>query len=192
MQETRPPFLGRRTDINQMAFMIPETDRRPIIFLDVDGVLVLNRGATFDKNRVHELEPEVCRRLIHQPAAHTLTELLEAREARLVLTSNWVRFTSKVAFQRLMHLAGWEQIASSLHRAWSAPRVRTADSRLQVVEDWLKENHRCESYCVIDDDDSGFSLSGSVHDNAGRVVLCQPNIGLHRGHLPLLHSALTS
>lgn len=174
-----------------MAFISPETDRRSIIFLDVDGVLVLNRGATFDKNRVHELEPEVCRRLIHHPAAHTLTELLEAHEARLVMTSNWVRFTSKAAFQRLMQLGGWEQIASSLHRVWSAPRMHPTDSRLQVIDDWLEENHQGESYCVIDDDDSGFSLSGSVHDNAGRVVLCRPSTGLHRGHLPLLHSALT-
>lgn len=34
---------------------------RPIIFLDLDDAIVLNRGAAFDKHRLNELDSDVCR-----------------------------------------------------------------------------------------------------------------------------------
>lgn len=163
----------------------------PIIFLDMDDVLVLNRTAAFDKHRVHELEPEVCQQLIHPPAGLALTELLQEFTAKIVVTSHWMRFTSRAAFERLLRLAGYEQIALSLHDAWSAPRG-SAVTRVEVIDDWLAEHHRGEPYVVIDDQASGASLVGSVHDRARRVLLCSVGVGLHRGHLPFIHEALTT
>ena len=163
----------------------------PIIFLDMDDVVVLNRTAAFDKHRVHELEPEVCQQLIHPPAGLTLMELLQAFPAKIVVTSNWVRFTSQSAFERLLRLAGYEQVALSLHDVWSAPGG-AASTRVQAIDGWLTEHHRGEPYCVIDDQASGASLVGSAHDKAGRVLLCRVGVGLHRGHLPFIHKALTT
>lgn len=162
---------------------------RPIIFLDLDGVLVLNRGVGFDKHQLGALDPEICRRLIHPPAGQTLTELLNEVPAHVVVTSNWVRFTSRTALVRLLCLAGYEAVAAALHDAWSAPR-KSGASRVGVIEDWLSEHHRAEPYCVIDDPDSGSDLAGSIHAQAGRVLLCSPGTGLHRGHLPFLRAAL--
>lgn len=163
----------------------------PIIFLDVDDVLVLDRTAAFDKHHVHELAPDVCQRLIHPPAGLTLMELLQAVPAKIVVTSNWVRFTSRSAFQRLLCLAEYEQVSLSLHDVWSAPGC-AASTRVQAIEAWLTEHHRGEPYCVIDDQASGSSLVGSAHDKAGRVLLCRVGVGLHRGHLPFIHEALTT
>jgi HAD domain in Swiss Army Knife RNA repair proteins len=163
----------------------------PIIFLDMDDVVVLNRTSAFDKHRVHELAPDVCRKLIHPPAGLALTELLQELPAKIVVTSHWVRFTSRAAFERLLRLAGYEQIAMSLHDAWSAPRG-SAVTRVEVIDAWLTQHHRSEPYCVIDDRDSGASLVGAVHDKAGRVLLCDVGVGLHRGHLPFIREALTT
>lgn len=163
----------------------------PLIFLDMDDVVVLDRRAAFDKHRVHELAPDVCRQLIHPPAGQALTELLDERPTKVVVTSNWVRFTSRAGFERLLGLAGYEQVSLSLHDTWSAPRG-PASTRLQVIDDWLAEHHRGEPYCAIDDQASGASLLGSTHDNAGRVLLCSVGVGLHRGHLPFIRNALTT
>lgn len=159
--------------------------------MDMDDVVVLNRTAAFDKHRVHELEPEVCQQLIHPPAGLALTELLQEFAAKTVVTSHWIRFTSRAAFERLLRLAGYEQIALSLHDAWSAPRSSTV-TRAQVIDDWLAEHHRGEPYVVIDDQASGASLVGSAHDKANRVLLCNVGVGLHRGHLPFIREALTT
>lgn len=170
----------------------PETQQScPIIFLDMDDVVVLSRTSAFDKRRVHELAPDVCQQLIHPPAGMALTELLQALPAKIVVTSHWVRFTSRAAFERLLRLAGYEQVALSLHDVWSAPRGPAA-IRVEVIDAWLAEHHRDEPYCVLDDEASGASLVGSAHDRAGRVLLCRVGVGLHRGHLPFIHKALTT
>jgi hypothetical protein len=164
---------------------------RPIIFLDLDDVIVLNRGASFDKHHLDELDANICVQLIHPPAGQALTELLDEFAPSIVVTSNWVRFTTRPAFERLLRLGGYEQAAMSLHDAWCAPR-RAAATRVQVIEDWLAEHHRDEPYVVIDDPDSGSSLLGSAHDRAGRVMLCPVGTGLHHGHLPFVRAALTA
>lgn len=161
----------------------------PIIFLDLDDVIVLNRGASFDKHHLDELDDNICRQLIHPPAGHALTELIDKFAPSIVVTSNWVRFTSRVAFERLLRLGVYEQAALSLHDAWCASR-RAGATRVQVIEAWLAEHHRDEPYIVIDDPDSGSSLLGTVHDKAGRVLLCPVGTGLHHGHLSFIRAAL--
>lgn len=161
----------------------------PTLFLDVDDVIVLDRTAEFDKHRVGELAQAVCQRLIHPPAGQALIELLSESTTKVVITSNWVRFTTQAALERLFRLAGYELLATSLHRSWSAPREGT-ETRLESIEQWLAKHYRGESYAIIDDEDSGASLRGSRHDAAGRVLLCQPGVGLHRGHLPKIRTAL--
>jgi len=161
-----------------------------ILFIDIDDVIVLSRTAEFDKHAVGELSPAICQRLIHAPAGQALMELLDEHPSRLVITSNWVRFTQKSAFERLFRLAGYERLSLSLHENWSAPRGSAA-TRVQVIDDWLATHHRGEPYCVIDDPASGSSLLDSSHDKAGRVLLCDVGTGLHRGHLPFIRAALS-
>jgi hypothetical protein len=161
----------------------------PILFLDLDDVVVLDRPSAFDKHRVHELEAELCRQVIHPPAGQAFIELLEGSPAKVVVTSNWLRFTSRPAFERLFRLAGYPQVADALHEFWCAPK-RSPASRLQVIDEWLSEHHHGEPYCIVDDTDSGPSLLGSSHDKASRVLLCTVGVGLHRGHIPFVREAL--
>lgn len=163
----------------------------PTLFLDVDDVIVLNRTVGFDKHAVCDLAQAICQQLIHPPAGQALTELLTEHPARIVITSNWLRFTSREALERLFRLAGYEQLAQSLHEAWCAPGS-SATNRAQAINNWLKEHHRGEPFCIVDDQHSGASLVGSSHDKTNRVLLCSVGVGLHRGHLPFVRAALAT
>lgn len=160
-----------------------------LLLIDMDGVLVLKRTVDFDKHSV-ELSDELCRRLLHAPALEVLSMLVD-EGARLTITSNWTRFMTQEGFKRLFAGAGFPRIGDALHLCWKAPVVAGRD-RLAAVDAWLAHHHGGEPYCVVDDLESGSGLAGSRHDRAGRVVLCQPGVGLHRGHLPRLRSALTA
>lgn len=127
--------------------------------------------------------------LIHPPAGQALSALVQELHPRLVVTSNWTRFTSKNDFKRLLQLAGYSSVAESLHDKWSTIR-RPGATRLQAVDEWLAENHGGEPFFLIDDEDSGAALRGSRHDKAGRVLLCDVGVGLHLGHVPQILSAL--
>lgn len=165
------------------------SDFRPTLLLDIDDVIVLNRGVEFDKTRVDELSTEACQSLIHPPAGQALSQLVEEFHPRIVVTSAWVRFTSQPAMARLLRLAGYEQVAQSLHDIWSAPR-QGRSTRLESIDHWLGANHIGEPFCILDDGDSGSSLRGSSHDQARRVLLCEVGVGLHVGHLPFVRNAL--
>ena len=161
-----------------------------ILFTDVDDVLVLQRTVDFDKHNTALITTEQAHRLLHQPALQTLATLVD-EGARLVITSNWTRFLDQAGFQRLFHAGGYVQVGEALHPAWQAPRT-PAGTRLDAINEWLSKHHAGEPYSIIDDTDSGSGLRGSLHDHEGRVVLCQPGVGLHPGHLPQLRSALST
>lgn len=161
--------------------------RPTILFTDVDDVLVLQRTVDFNKH-APELSDDICRRLLHAPALEVLSSLV-AEGAYLVITSHWTRFLDQAGFQRLFAGGGHPAIGNALHAAWHAPRTPTG-TRLDAIDTWLSKHHTQEQYCILDDTESGSSLQGSSHDREGRVVLCQPAIGLHAGHLGRIRSAL--
>jgi hypothetical protein len=65
-------------------------------------------------------------------------------------------------------------------------------TRLDAVDAWLAAHWRKEPYAIVDDTLSGTGLVGSSHDRAGRLVLCQVDVGLEPHHLPVLRRALTT
>lgn len=162
---------------------------RSIVFTDVDDVLVLHRTPDFNKH-APELTQDICRRLLHPPAMQVLASLID-EGAKLVLTSNWLRFLDREGFQQLFEGAGYSSVSSALHSTWYAPRAASG-TRLDAINTWLLAHHAGEPYCILDDTDSGSGLRGSPHDREGRVVLCEPGIGLHAGHLPSIRAALST
>lgn len=160
---------------------------RGVLFSDIDDVLVLQRTVDFNKHRV-ELTDDICKRLLHPPALQVLATLVD-EGAQLVVTSNWTRFLSEEGFRQLFDLGGYPSLASALHPAWQAPRT-SGGTRLAAIDAWLRAHHAGEPFCIIDDTDSGSGLRSSVHDLDGRLVLCEPGIGLHAGHLPRIRQAL--
>ena len=165
---------------------------RPIVFLDFDDVIVLNRPGQFGGYDViaSNPPPELWAQVFHIPAAQVLVDALSEHDARVVITTSWLRFMLREAFERLFTLAGLEAIGERLHAAWEAPQNR-GETRAQAVDRWLSEHHRGEAYAILDDELSGTGLRHSAHDRQGRVVLCKENIGLHGGHVTTIRAALS-
>lgn len=63
-------------------------------------------------------------------------------------------------------------------------------TRLQAIDTWLERHGSDQPYGILDDALSGSGLAGSRHDRAGRLVLCEVDVGLLPVHLPQLRRAL--
>ena len=165
---------------------------RPLIFLDFDDVIVLNGPGQFGGYDViaPNPPPELWSRLFHVPATQVLVEALTEHGARVVITTSWLRFLMREGLERLFTMTGLAVLNESLHDAWEAPQNR-GETRAQAIDRWLAAHHRGEPYIILDDELSGSGLRRSVHQKRGRLVLCKEGVGLHRGHLALIRSALT-
>lgn len=162
---------------------------RATVFLDFDDVLCLNAPYGGGHFRHAERPADLFERLWHPPAVAVLREVCERYEPRLVVTSTWLRFLTEDSARRLFMMTGLEPVAKAMHPAWEAPSI-FGKSRHDAIQAWLLEHYKGEPIAVIDDELSGTGLKNSALDKAGCVVLCEENIGLHRGHLPLLAKAL--
>ena len=165
----------------------------PVIFLDFDDVIALSRPGEFGGYDViaPNPPPELWRRLFHVPATQVLLEALAEHDARVVITTSWLRFMLRDGFERVFIMTGLEVLNERMHDAWKAPQNH-GETRAQAINRWLAAHHRGEPYVVLDDELSGTGLRNSVHEQRARLVLCHENVGLHRGHLPYIRSALSN
>ena len=165
---------------------------RPIILLDFDEVIVLNRPGQFGGYDViaPDPPPQLWSNLFHAPATEVLIQALTEHDARIVITTSWLRFMMREGFERLFARTGLEILNASLHEAWEAPQNR-GETRAQAIDRWLAMHHGGEAYVILDDELSGTGLRHSVHEKQGRLVLCKEDVGLHRDHLVLIRAALS-
>jgi hypothetical protein len=129
--------------------------------------------------------------LFHVPAAQVLIEALDEHDARVVITTSWLRFMLRDGFERLFAKVGLDVLNDRLHDAWEAPQNR-GETRALAIDRWLAAHHLGESYVILDDELSGTGLRNSVHEQRGRLVLCKEGIGLHRRHLAYIRAALSN
>jgi hypothetical protein len=165
----------------------------PTLFLDLDDVVCLsNPYGGYDAFQTFNPRPgDLFERLWHPPAAEALRELVNEHQPKIVITSSWLIMSDqRAAFVELFRQTGLSAVAERMHDAWEAPADRGM-TRLKAIERWLATHYRGEPLAVLDDNVSGTGLRGSRLDRAGCVVLCQQDVGLHRGHLPLVRRALT-
>lgn len=162
---------------------------RPLLMLDCDDVLCLT--APYGGNDVASRTPppDLWAKLFHQPAVAALNQLMDEFSPAVVLTTSWLRFLERPAFELIFKNTGLPAVAHALHKQWDAPQDQ-GKTRLQAVEAWLAKHHVGEPFVVLDDDWSGTGLKGSKLDRQGRVVLCAENVGLNEAHLPRLRRAL--
>lgn len=165
---------------------------RPIILLDFDDVIVLNRPGQFGGYDViaPNPPPQLWSNLFHVPATEVLVEALIQHSAQVVITTSWLRFMMREGFERMFTMTGLGVLNENLHDAWEAPQNR-GETRAQAVDRWLEAHHQGEPYIILDDELSGTGLRRSVHDRRGRLILCKEQVGLHRGHLATIHDALS-
>lgn len=127
---------------------------RPIIFLDFDGVLNTERHqarlAVEGKVAKDEWVP-----LFDPQAVANLQKILEATDARIVITSTW----------RYIHSPG------NLRKMWIErglpgkifgflPSDSFCMTRGEEIEDWLRD-HKCDHFVIIDDVDE---FTSAQHD----------------------------
>jgi hypothetical protein len=165
---------------------------RPIIMLDFDEVIVLNRPEDvggFDAISANP-PPDFWKRLFHRPAMTTLVEAISTHQARIVITTSWLRFLGRDGFEHIFKQTELDVLSESLHDCWEAPQNR-GETRAQAIDRWLEVNHRGEPYIILDDEFSGTGLRKSIHDRRKRVIFCKVDVGLHEGHLPTIRAALS-
>lgn len=166
--------------------------RQPIILLDFDEVIVLNRPGDiggFDVISTHP-PPDLWKRLFHKPATQTLVDAITAHQARVVITTSWLRFLMRDAFEHIFRQAALEVLSANLHDSWEAPQNR-GETRAHAIDRWLINNHHGEPYVILDDELSGTGLRKSIHERRRRVVFCKVGVGLTPAHFPLIEAALS-
>lgn len=159
---------------------------RPLVFLDIDGVLCPNEPFTgFDA--LHALGIYTPYHSINQPDPVRLWQDLFSEEARVhlnqlahdldpefVISSNWNRWFTKERLSRVFHCTGMGGIVRRLHPDWKTENDN-GEPRRDAVEWWLMYHpERSSRWLAIDDSASGRSFIGSPHLAAGNVVLCDP------------------
>jgi hypothetical protein len=158
---------------------------RPLLFTDFDDVICLNGPyGCFDVAQP-TWPADLASRLWHPPALEVLELLVAQFEPQLVVTSSWLRVMTLDRIEKLFRQTGVSWLADALHPKGEALQKSTM-SRLDSVDAWLGSHHLGESYVIVDDPLSGTGLAGSKHDLAGRVVLCEVEVGLlpvHAGRI---------
>lgn len=168
------------------------SDGRGTLLLDVDDVFCLGRpyGGTDVVVPEADRPDDLFERLWHAPAVQVLLDVLAEHRPRVVLTTSWLRLLDREGFDALFRATGLGHLADSLHDHWEAP-ANPGWTRYTSIESWLTKHYQLEPLVVLDDEHSGTGLRGSPLDRAGCVVLCEANVGLHAGHLPLIRRALS-
>jgi len=103
---------------------------RPVIFLDIDGVLSRGGG-------------ESDRRVDHDLLAR-FERLVEATNAKVVLASTWRHTPDGLADAR--RLVGFDDVLPDLRPA----------SRAKEVQDWLARHPGTGRFVILDDEDDGY------------------------------------
>ena len=172
-----------------MTFERP-TDQRPVLFLDFDDVLCLNKTyggydamhalsqvenkqASLEsfKHLWHDLFTEWSKK--HLMALHVEFNLL------YVLSTSLTHFMNKAAMVAILRQTGLAHVADNLHPAWETVKGKGYPDRVKEIRDWiaLHPEHR-NHWVVLDDPYSGAELAKwPVKHEQPFIVLCQTNAG---------------
>lgn len=186
---THRPFIVGTTSRMKATRPISAESVRPLVFLDFDDVLCVNRPYGGYDVIAPDPPADLWARLFHPPAVSTLLRIIEEHEPLVVITTSWLGFLDRTGIERVLQRTGLGAASDSLHRESEATQDRGM-TRMQAIERWLAHNHCGEAWVALDDVQSGTGLPGSTHHRAGRIVLCDVGIGLHAGHLPAVRRAL--
>ncbi|KQR49966.1 HAD domain-containing protein [Acidovorax sp. Leaf160] len=168
------------------------TDRdSPLLFLDLDDVLCLNRPYGGRHLQLTPRPPDLYQRIWSVPAIEALQQVLREARPQVVLTTSWLSFLDLAAARQLFELTGLAQLSQALHPDGEAPQLR-GQTRLEAIDAWLRRHAWTGKYAIIDDLLSGTGLRRSRHEKSGRLVLCEVDVGLSQVHVPQLLKALTS
>ena len=195
-------------------------DALPVLFLDLDDVLCINSPCGgFDAiaavNGRHVNPAWVYQRLFEPGAICALKRVHDEMDTalRYVISSTWRESFSRAQLEVVFRRAGNGFVADRLHEGemWRTPPKFGRSRRIDEIALWLNRHHRGEPFVILDDTHSGAPLmpalhlapmlpsnvpamghsrDGEGHPFAGRVVLCDENVGLTSDHVPFILAAL--
>ena len=131
---------------------------------------------------------------------------------RYVISSTWRESLSRARLRVVFRCAGLGFVADRLHEGekWRTPPKFGRSRRIDEITQWLDRHHQGEPLIFLDDTHSGASLmptleppmlpsnvpapgrssQSALHLFAGRVVLCDENVGLIADHVRFILAAL--
>ncbi|MDC8771783.1 HAD domain-containing protein [Roseateles albus] len=149
---------------------------RPLLFLDVDGVLCLSKP--YGGHALKTQPPGIWDLLFARHAVEALNLVMREHAPQVVITSSWLSFLEHGAFDKVFRKTGLSLVADGLHPAWEAPQ-NANETRCAAIDRWFQEyGWPGEPYVILDDMESGTGLKRSYHDYRGRVVFCDEGVGL--------------
>ena len=192
----------------------------PVIFLDIDDVICINSPCGgFDAiaavNGRHVNSAWVYQKLFEPGAVSALKQVHDEMGAavRYVVSSTWRESFSRAQLEVVFRRAGLGFVADRLQEGenWRTPPKFGRSRRIDEIAQWLDRHHQGEPFAILDDTHSGASLIPTIHPPpmlssnvpaprhpseseshpfAGRVVLCDENVGLTSDHVPFILAAL--
>lgn len=195
-------------------------DALPVLFLDLDDVLCINSPCgCFDAiaavNGRHVNPAWVYQKLFEPGAVSALKQVHDEMGAavRYVISSTWRESFSRAQLEVVFRSAGLGFVANRLLEGekWCTPPKFGHSRRIDEIAQWLDRHHLGEAFAILDDTHSGASLIPTIHPSpmlssnvpaprhssqtaphpfAGRVVLCDENLGLTGDHVSFIVAAL--
>lgn len=158
---------------------------RPIVFLDVDGVL--NRHSTKPGAGVRECvlqrEYSLTRHqgVVEEAVVAAFARMLAATNAQIVVSSSWREGVAyAVAFADAIGLPPLASSPDIIHRDWRTG-WKPSSYRFHEIGWWLDDHKRCTNYVVIDDHD--FIPPDWKRPSPARFVKTNPERGLTNADL---------
>ena len=175
----------------------------PLVFLDLDDVLCMSSPyGGFDVIEAvagrHPNPDAVYRAVFKARARDALKRVHDAFDGQLlyVISSTWREVFGRDQLSQVFRRSGLDFVADRLHdeARWCTPSKLRRGRRVDEVAQWLDQHHQGEPFVIIDDTFSGPSLRPALTDTshrfAGRVVLCEENVGLVPEHVEFIVDAL--
>ncbi|MFH7040780.1 HAD domain-containing protein [Paucibacter sp. JuS9] len=174
------------------------------VFLDIDEVLCVDQP--FAASSLHKAfadglvpEPEFFDALFSRAAREALENVHDQFHGRVryVISSSWREHFTRAQIELVLRKTGFDFVADGLHPgpAWRCYQAAFTGDRQMDIESWLEHFHCGEPFVVLDDKHSGGPLRFHRHFVLGevlygRVVLCQPGVGLTMDHVGEIFVAL--
>lgn len=176
-------------------------DSRPILFLDFDDVVCLNRPyggydamQALSGERADSTPGDLWSRLFDADCAAWLWAVHQRHRPRYVLSTSWTGFMDLGTLEALLARTRMDFVGRHLHADWDTPKPGGA-TRAEEIGAWLLAHPEVTRSVVLDDVRSGTGLVAGQAQAVGpvgrpHVVLCRENVGLDEATSAALDVAL--
>lgn len=165
---------------------------RPVLFLDFDDVLCLNKPvggydvmlalSQVEKGTAKVQDFEAIWAQLFAPEARALLQKIHDEfEPAYVLSTSWRMFMNKHALVAVLMNTGLEFVAAKLHPDWQTPQFNSPQLRAREIGSWVGQNpDQGNNWVVLDDECSGtgYGEDYPIQGNRPFIVLCRQACGL--------------